>query len=93
MLQNKHLSEWIANMEHLCQPDDVVICNGGREEYDAMWDKLLRAGTAKKLNEEIRPNSYLVRSDPADVARVEQRKSTPKVEALILYCPPIHCCG
>ena len=73
MLQNKHLSEWIANMEHLCQPDDVVICNGGREEYDAMWDKLLRAGTAKKLNEEIRPNSYLVRSDPADVARVEQR--------------------
>jgi phosphoenolpyruvate carboxykinase (GTP) len=73
MLQNKNLSEWIANMEHLCQPDEVVICNGGREEYDAMWDKLLRSGTAKKLNEKIRPNSYLVRSDPVDVARVEQR--------------------
>ena len=73
MLQNKKLSEWVANMEHLCRPDEVVICNGGKEEYDAMWDKLLRSGTAKKLNENKRPNSYLIRSDPVDVARVEQR--------------------
>jgi phosphoenolpyruvate carboxykinase (GTP) len=73
MLQNKNLSEWISNMEQQCQPDRVIICSGGREEYNAMWDKLLRSGTAKKLNEKIRPNSYLVRSDPVDVARVEQR--------------------
>ena len=73
MLQNNTLREWIAKMETLCQPDEVVVCSGGSDEYDAMMARLLQAGTAKRLNEEKRPNSYLVRSDPADVARVEQR--------------------
>ena len=73
MLQNKQLQAWLEEMKTLCQPDDVVICNGSKEEYDQMWELLVGSGAAKKLNEEKRPNSYLVRSDPADVARVESR--------------------
>ena len=60
-------------MELLCQPDQMVICDGSVDEYNRMWDLLISCGAAKKLNEKKRPNSYLVRSDPADVARVESR--------------------
>jgi phosphoenolpyruvate carboxykinase (GTP) len=73
MFKNKQLNTWVEQMKTLCQPDDVVLCNGSTEEYDHMWDLLVSAGAAKKLNESLRPNSYLVRSDPADVARVEAR--------------------
>ena len=60
-------------MVALCQPDHVVWCDGSKQEYDAMWEILLKSGAAKKLDETKRPNSYLVRSHPADVARVESR--------------------
>ena len=73
MLKNKQLSAWLEDMKTLCQPEEVVICNGSQAEYDEMWASLVESGAAKKLNEEKRPNSYLVRSDPADVARVESR--------------------
>lgn len=73
MLKNKQLQAWLDDMKTLCQPEEVVICNGSSEEYDAMWELMVASGAAKKLNEEKRPNSYLVRSDPADVARVESR--------------------
>lgn len=73
MLKNKKLAAWLDEMKTLCKPDDVVICDGSPEEYDRMWELLVDAGVAKKLNEAKRPNSYLVRSDPADVARVESR--------------------
>jgi phosphoenolpyruvate carboxykinase (GTP) len=73
MLKNKQLQAWIEDMKRLCQPDNVVICDGSPEEYDRMWKLLVSSGAAKKLNEAKRPNSYLVRSDPADVARVESR--------------------
>ena len=73
MLKNKQLQAWLDDMERLCQPDSVIICDGSSDEYDRMWELLVASGAAKKLNEEKRPNSYLVRSDPADVARVESR--------------------
>ena len=73
MLKNKQLQEWIEQMTALCQPEDVVICDGSTQEYDRMWELLVASGAAKKLSEAKRPNSYLVRSDPADVARVESR--------------------
>jgi phosphoenolpyruvate carboxykinase (GTP) len=73
MLEHTQLAKWIEDKKSLCQPDKVVICDGSTDEYNQMWALLLAAGVARKLNEEKRPNSYLVRSDPADVARVESR--------------------
>ena len=70
---NKKLQAWVDEMAALCQPDEVVWCDGSKEEYDRMWDILVKAGTAKKLDEDKRPNSYYCRSVPADVARVEDR--------------------
>ncbi len=73
MVKHKQLAAWLEDMKTLCQPDEVVLCDGSKEEYDRMWALLVDAGVAKKLDEAKRPNSYLVRSDPADVARVESR--------------------
>ena len=73
MLKHNKLAAWLEEIKDLCQPDAVVICDGSTDEYNRMWSLLLDAGVAKKLNEEKKPNSYLVRSDPADVARVESR--------------------
>ena len=73
MLKNAGLQSWIDDMAALCQPDDIVVCDGSEQEYDRMWALLTASGVAKQLNPEKRPNSYLVRSDPADVARVEGR--------------------
>ncbi len=73
MVDNSKLAVWLQGIKDLCQPADVVVCNGSKEEYDHMWELLLGAGVATRLNPEKRPNSYLVRSDPADVARVEAR--------------------
>jgi len=67
------LQQWVEEKAALCQPDNIVWCNGSKEEYDAMWEIMLKGGAAKKLNEEKRPNSYYVRADPRDVARVEDR--------------------
>jgi phosphoenolpyruvate carboxykinase (GTP) len=60
-------------MVALCQPDNVVWCDGSKDEWSRMWDILVKGGTAKKLDEKKRPNSYYIRSVPADVARVEDR--------------------
>ncbi|MEM7410582.1 MAG: phosphoenolpyruvate carboxykinase (GTP) [Myxococcota bacterium] len=68
---NAKLNSWVAEFEALCQPDRVQWCNGSQAEYDEMVALMLEAGTARKLD--ARPNSYLVWSDPADVARVEDR--------------------
>ncbi|HKI75274.1 MAG TPA: hypothetical protein VJ998_11535, partial [Pseudomonadales bacterium] len=73
MLKNKQLQAWVDSMADLCGPDDVVICDGSKEEYNRMWDILVASGAARPLNPKLRPNSYLVRSDPEDVARVEGR--------------------
>ena len=70
---NKKLLAWIDEIATLCQPDNIVWCDGTDAEWDAMWDIMVKGGTARKLNEEKRPNSYHVNSIPADVARVEDR--------------------
>ena len=70
---NKKLLAWVEDMAALCQPDNVVWCDGSDAEWDAMWDIMVKGGTARKLNEDKRPNSYHVNSIPADVARVEDR--------------------
>lgn len=70
-VNNGKLSNWIKEVADLCKPDNIYICNGSREEYDQMMEKLLKSGIAIPLKK--RPNSFLFRSDPSDVARVEDR--------------------
>ena len=69
--KNAKLNSWVAEIESLSQPDRVQWCDGSQAEYDEMVRLMLASGTARKLD--ARPNSYLVWSDPADVARVEDR--------------------
>ncbi len=68
---NQKLLAWVRQMEALCEPDAVQWCDGSEREYDEMVRLMVEGGTARKLAK--RPNSYLVWSDPADVARVEDR--------------------
>jgi phosphoenolpyruvate carboxykinase (GTP) len=67
------LREWVDEVAGLTRPDDVHWCDGSDEEFDQMMQALVESGAAERLSEKKRPNSYLVRSDPADVARVEDR--------------------
>jgi phosphoenolpyruvate carboxykinase (GTP) len=71
--KNKKLLAWVEEIEEMCQPDDVVLCDGSKEEYDRMLQICVDGGLAVKLNESKRPNSFLFRSDASDVARVEDR--------------------
>jgi phosphoenolpyruvate carboxykinase (GTP) len=70
---SEKVTRWVEEMAELCQPDSIFWCDGSQEEYDAMCNLMVEGGTAIRLNEEKRPNSLLVLSDPSDVARVEDR--------------------
>ena len=72
-LQHRQLADWVRVMTGVCEPERVVWCDGSAAEQAAICDLLVRNGTARRLNPKLRPNSFLVRSDPADVARVEDR--------------------
>ncbi len=65
------LSEWVAEVSKLTQPDQIHWCTGTREEYDTFVSEMLLSGDLLELNQENYPNCYLHRSDPKDVARVE----------------------
>jgi len=72
MTTHKTLQTWVSEMATLCGPDRVHWCDGSSAEYQAMLRLMEHAGTAIRLDEAKRPNSVFVRSDPADVARVEE---------------------
>jgi phosphoenolpyruvate carboxykinase (GTP) len=71
--KNQKLISWVKEFAELTQPDSIHWCDGSAEEYDRVCQELVDAGTFERLSDAKRPNSYLARSDPGDVARVEDR--------------------
>ena len=70
-IKNQRLKDWIEEVRQLTQPDNVVLCDGSQAEYDTLCSQMVQSGAFIKLNPDKRPNSYLCRSDPRDVSRVE----------------------
>lgn len=71
--RNKKLLEWIGEVAELAQPDEVIWCDGSEAEWQRLTSQMVEGGTFIRLNPDVRPNSFLARSDPRDVARVESR--------------------
>ncbi len=71
--QHKGLLAWLTEVVELLKPDSVYTCDGSEEEYKYMCDLLVEQGTFTPLNQTLRPDSFLARSHPSDVARVEDR--------------------
>ena len=68
---NRKLLEWVTKMKELCQPANVHWVTGTEDENEELCSLLIESGTFTRLNDKLRPNSFLARSDPRDVARVE----------------------
>ena len=69
--QNKPLIDWVYQWEKIFEPSQIHWCDGSESEYEKFTKELVDSGTFIRLNDELRPNSFLARSDPNDVARVE----------------------
>src|ERR687893_2230536 len=79
---NATLQDWVDEVAELTKPAAVHWCDGSPEEYEQLCQTLIEQGTFERLSETERPNSFLARSDPGDVARVEDRTfiCTPREE-------------
>jgi phosphoenolpyruvate carboxykinase (GTP) len=73
LTQNKNLLKWIEKIAALTQPDAIHWVDGSPEEYESLCAQMVESGTFIKLNQELWPGCYYAKSDPSDVARVENR--------------------
>jgi phosphoenolpyruvate carboxykinase (GTP) len=73
LAQNTHLLRWVEKMAALCQPAAIHWVDGSKQEYDQLCAQMVTGGTFIKLNQKKWPGCFLARSDPSDVARVEDR--------------------
>ena len=71
--RHARLRAWVAGIAQLTRPDAIVWCDGSAREYEALCELLVEQGTFLRLDPALRPRSFLARSDPSDVARVESR--------------------
>ena len=70
-VQYAKLNSWVKEVADLCRPDSVYWCDGSRDEYDSLMKRMVEGGMARPLKK--RPNSFLFRSEPSDVAPIESR--------------------